>query len=408
MIKEPAPFMNNGNLVGPITYARLIEERRNFTERIAAITLDKDKVTDVRDNSQTFVDQYQATQTSIEASIVSQKQLIATQEQAMDAAVDALNKAKADLTEAKMIFAEADDEATFKAQMIVDMKDKLADLKSDPEADPEKIAELEAKIAQEEAELVTLQTARNVAQANLQSADAAYKLADQNAAAADSALAASNDTLSELESQKMENLEMLTAEEANLANANAKLADITSVFNDITGEYSAWSSKNQGLIDKFELQDLVRDNGGIIRQINPTKANNRKRPDNDEVASASKVMEEVIVVDLLNNMSESEIAEAKAHMQEATEKSNFPTAEEAREATLQNIWGMHEVQGAIEVAMNAGAFEAEFDSLEDNTIWGLQSKGYHVYSSINSPSLGQSKMVVSWAKLDPLPGDPSS
>lgn len=391
------------HLVGPITYEQLVKDREEQVKRLTAINAEVEDVTKNRNSIQEFVDNYSAIETTLEASITAQIVTVENNQEALDNANKAISDREDEAEKALDEFKTAEDAVQNKAQLILEMKEKLAELEAEG-ADPEKIDDLKAKIAAEEAELVDLQSARNVASANKTSTEQALALAEVTYKAAVQASDTSVSTLVELKTQRSDNAENLAAESNRLAEANSVLADLTASQTDAQNEYNDWAGKNQALLDEFEMQDFLRDNSRIIRHINLDTANNRVSPQNNEISAASNVLKEVVKVDMLDKMTSEEKDEANKIIERQKEVTSMPDADTAQTQTLDVIWGFGEVQTAIETAIANGKYEQEFTSLKDSTIHALQVLGYHVYSTINSPDLGQSQMIVSWAKIN----DPKS
>lgn len=386
------------HLVGPLTYQQLVKDRAEQVERLTKINAEVTAITAERNESQSFVDNYTSIKESLQTSIEAQTALVASNEsaykktqEAMHAAEDATSEAKANLNEAQSLASE-------KSADIDSLKEKLAELEAEG-ADPEKIDDLKARIAAEEAELVVLVSNQNVAQVAANSAEANLELAVTNTKAAQQAFDTSRDTLKSLQAQEAENAEALQSSENELADVNDRLNEVNKAQTETQGEYDKWIKDNQALLDNFEYQDLIRDNGNIIGHVNINKAAARPPANDEEIAATARVLTEVIDVDLIQNLTAEERKTAEDMMDKSASESNFPNAEQAREKALENIWGFSEVQLQIETAMNAGSFEAKFTTLEDSTIWALQRLGYAVYSTVNSPILGKSKMIVSWENI---------
>ena len=386
------------HLVGPLTYQQLVKDRAEQVERLTKINAEVTAITAERNESQSFVDNYTSIKEALQTSIEAQTALVASNENAYNNAQDALNAAETVASEADSSLDEAQSLVSEKSADIASLQETLAELEAEG-ADPEKIDDLKAKIAAEEAELAVLVSNLNVAQVAMNSAQANLDLAVTNVKAAQQAFDTSRDTLKSLQVNLDDNAEALQSSEDELADVNDRLNEVNKAQTETQGEYDKWIKDNQALLDNFEYQDLIRDNGSIIGHVNINKAAARPPANDEEIAATAQVLTEVIDVDLIQNLTAEERKTAEDMMDKAASESNFPSADKAREKALENIWGFSEVQLQIETAMNAGSFEAKFTTLEDSTIWALQRLGYSVYSTINSPSLGQSKMIVSWENI---------
>lgn len=258
----------------------------------------------------------------------------------------------------------------------------------------EEIKALQEKIIKLSAELQVLQQRQDTLEKELNSLYQQVAINKELERDSEMSIEESLKQFSENEEQNEENKEVLPK-------LKTELEEFKERRDKSKAEYTDFITKNQGTINTFEAQQLVRDSN--IPKENPAKAFNRVPDNAGETVESNDILSNVVKEELKPANPEEE--DQRSTWVEAGRKEDinpdFLTAAEASRLAFASMWSTKIVATAIKKAAANGELKIKFASLSNNLIYALQSAGYAIY--LTDIANENSHIIVSWENL----GEPS-
>jgi chromosome segregation ATPase len=254
----------------------------------------------------------------------------------------------------------------------------------------EEIKALQEKIIKLLAELQVLQQRQDTLEKELNSLYQQVAINKELERDSEMSIEESLKQFSENEEQNEENKEVLPK-------LKTELEEFKERRDKSKAEYTDFITKNQGTINTFEAQQLVRDSN--IPKENPAKAFNRVPDNAGETVESNDILSNVVKEELKPANPQEE--DQRSTWVEAGRKEDinpdFLTAAEASRLAFASMWSTKIVATAIKQAAENGELKIKFASLSNNLIYALQSAGYAIY--LTDIANENSHIIVSWENL---------
>ncbi len=254
----------------------------------------------------------------------------------------------------------------------------------------EEIKALQEKIIKLLAELQVLQQRQDTLEKELNSLYQQVAINKELERDSEMSIEESLKQFSENEEQNEENKEVLPK-------LKTELEEFKERRDNSKAEYTDFITKNQGTINTFEAQQLVRDSN--IPKENPAKAFNRVPDNAGETVESNDILSNVVKEELKPANPQEE--DQRSTWVEAGRKEDinpdFLTAAEASRLAFASMWSTKIVATAIKQAAENGELKIKFASLSNNLIYALQSAGYAIY--LTDIANENSHIIVSWENL---------